>query len=316
MAEIIRYVDPDAVGGGSGLDWTNAYVSLNAWEAAEGQNLTDGGGDWMHVYVRASSGTDDTTPFTIASWETGVSNYILIEAADGDQAVVSGFDDSRYVLHNNDSGTYTISQQENYVRFVGLQIKVTGTSTNTRHGVYVSAVPSGGSDIRIDSCRITGVHSGTGVSYGIWNNDPDATVNVFNTIVENFVSGGDSGFRGVQAGTNSTINIYNSNIYNSYTGLAGAAITAENAAIFNNTDDVNASTCDYCASDDEDGDNSQKLDSTDNYVNEFVDAPSGDFTLVEGSVCIDNGTDDPSHTGCTSQSCHGDDRFNCCGRWC
>ena len=55
MAEVIRYVDTDIVGGDAdGTSWANAYSSLTIWEAAEQTDLpTDG--DWHHVFVRASS---------------------------------------------------------------------------------------------------------------------------------------------------------------------------------------------------------------------------------------------------------------------
>lgn len=41
MADAVQwYVDPDAVGGGTGVDWANAYTSLNAWEMIDSDGTT------------------------------------------------------------------------------------------------------------------------------------------------------------------------------------------------------------------------------------------------------------------------------------
>jgi len=68
---------------------------------------------------------------------------------------------------------------------------------------------------------------------------------------------------------------------------------AKNCVAANAADSLAGSwdTIDYCASDDGDGTNSQSLDSTSTYANEFTDAGAGDFSLVSGGVCEENGTD-------------------------
>lgn len=85
MAEVIRYIDPDAAGAATGLDWTNAYTSGAQWEAASQTDL-DAAGNWHHAYVRSSAGTADAT-FTINAWTTSTNCYILIEAASTDRAI-------------------------------------------------------------------------------------------------------------------------------------------------------------------------------------------------------------------------------------
>ena len=105
MAEIIQYVDPDAVGAGNGDSWTDAYTSLNAWEAGEQQDLTDGTPDWMHCYCRASSGTVDSTVYEILGWTTAAASYILVEAASTDRASTAW----EWALRSMRSGLWRLS---------------------------------------------------------------------------------------------------------------------------------------------------------------------------------------------------------------
>ena len=41
IAEIVRYIDTDAVGLGNGLTWEDAYTSMYSWNSAEATDLTD-----------------------------------------------------------------------------------------------------------------------------------------------------------------------------------------------------------------------------------------------------------------------------------
>lgn len=85
MAEVVRYVDPDATGAADGTSWTDAYTSLQAWNIAEATDLVSDG-DTHVVNCRASSGTADTTRLVMsASWTTGASNGITIQVALGDR---------------------------------------------------------------------------------------------------------------------------------------------------------------------------------------------------------------------------------------
>jgi hypothetical protein len=95
MAEIIRYIDPDATGAGDGTSWADAYVSMFAFDAAEETDLVTAD-NWMHVYCRASSGTADALATTITGWTTDDTHYILFEAAEGDQALITGISETRY----------------------------------------------------------------------------------------------------------------------------------------------------------------------------------------------------------------------------
>ncbi len=246
--EVIRYVDPDATGSANGTSWTNAYNNLSDWEDKEDTNLvTDG--NWHHVYVRSSGGTADTVAVTISGWTTGRENYILIEAASGDEAVKTGWDTNRYRLEVTDARAIDI--QEDYVRVDGLQIKLTSVDTNNVHGINVVLVGTG--DIRISNCRIDGDISGTSTgNHGIQMNDADATMKIWNCIVTGFINGANTqaGYRQQVGGT---VEIYNSIFYGNNIGIyewSGTSIIKNNA-VFNNTDDVSGGdTEDYNANDD------------------------------------------------------------------
>ena len=158
MAQVIRYVDPDVAIPGDGTTWDKAYASLFAWNAAEATDL-DAANNYMTVHCRSSSGTNDTTPCNITGWTTSATDYIEII---GDDFPATGiYDATKYVLHNNDTASGTLYILEDFVRVHNLQILVTASSTADRSGFYVvnlGATP----DIRIDSCIVKGVCSGTG----------------------------------------------------------------------------------------------------------------------------------------------------------
>ena len=64
----------------------------------------------------------------------------------------------------------------------------------------------------------------------------------------------------------------------------------------NNTDDFGAWTSassSYNCSDDDDVGTNKRTPSSLDWDNELADANNGDFTIVTGGNCIDNGTDDP-----------------------
>ncbi|HEY9200764.1 MAG TPA: DUF1320 domain-containing protein [Gammaproteobacteria bacterium] len=77
MAEIIRYVDPDAQGANNGLTPADAYTSLNAWNAAEATDLV-AAGDTHLCICSASAGTISTGQFAINGWTTSETNFITI----------------------------------------------------------------------------------------------------------------------------------------------------------------------------------------------------------------------------------------------
>lgn len=286
-AEVIRYVDPDATGGSTGLDWTNAYTSLFVWEAAEQTDLvTDG--DWHHVYCRASSGTADTTVLTISGWTTDAIHNIVIEAASGDEALKTGWDATRFRLVVNSS--FVIGSGEGYINIIGLQLE--NTSSNGGDAVFFENVAG---DFVLQNNYI---HS-TGAASGIHAGNSSANYIVENNIIVNVSSS--AGSEGIFLDAVNSSLIYNNVIEGWEDGIEvdeGTNIFKNNA-VFNNTDDFNddggTNTYDYNASDDGDGTNPQAPSGAD-WANEFNNVTGGDFTLLTGGNLKDNGIGPGSDT--------------------
>ena len=297
MATVDRYVDPAATGGGTGLDWTNAYTSLSAWEAAEQTDLvTDGD---IHVCHCRSSGAnpEDTTAVVIDGWTTGASNYIEIRCDSGDGH--SGtWDDTKYRLVNT-AGGYSIDIREAYVRLFGLQLHYDRTGGGG--ALYVGAGNDLG-DVRIGNCLL---YSTNTAAYICRVNQAattgTGTVTFYNTILY-----ANTAQHGLYAVMGSSQNCY---IYNCLiTGVSddaietdGTNVTAINTVSFNNADDFKDvfSSIDYCASDDGDGTNginwtSEATDWNNNFTSYSPVKTTADYSLVSGSAdLVDAGTDDP-----------------------
>lgn len=295
MAEVICYVDPDAVGAGDGTSWTDAYTSLNAWEAAEQTDLpTDG--DWHHVYWRSSGGTADTTEIEISGWTTAAANYILIEAADGDEALKSGWDATRCRLEVTDPNVAALVLVEDYIRVYGLQIRHIYSSASTKHAIKIGGAITG--ELQFAGCRIRG-DANAASNGNIFQNDYDGiTIKFWNCILY------DSDNRGIISyGTVSMFNcvIANHSAEGIYTrGTHDWVI--KNNVISNTANDIDdntsgATTVQYnCADDDlntEFGEATNVQPSGGDIDNELEDAANGDMTLLSGGNCKNGGTNDP-----------------------
>ena len=263
MAEVLRYVDVDVIGGaGNGQGgFENAYSSLNQWEAAEAADL-DGAGNTHRVLNQASSGGNDTTVLVINGWTTSAGSYITIE---GDDFPSDGvWDDTTSILDGNDA-QHTIEIKDNHVRLVNMQLLCTVTPDNAYNCVILANIAAG-SAFYIDSCILKGVCSGGGAANGVTFSDADATCYIFNTQVYGFLStggdAGDTGFKGISIG-GGVCNVYSCTIYDNRYGIRRSAgtVTAIGNAIFDNTDDIDGTiTTNYNAMDEGAGEGVNTLD--------------------------------------------------------
>ena len=282
----------------SGSGASGNYASLNALEAAQEQDLTDGGGDtYTAICTTTGDNAADTTLTQFAEWNTSAANYIDITAAAGDVAVKEELDATRYRLIVNDPVTASIQITEANVRVTNLQVSMSYSSDAGQHAIEISSIPAGASDFKISGCRIGADTNVASNSDGIYIADADADVSIWNCIIEN----GDR--RGIYIAAGGTINIYNTVIYGWGGGIYGggtSSVTVRNCAVFKTGDDFADATSgtwdiDYCALDDADAQNNPVAgnEADADWTTDFNGAATGDFAILTGSPLKDGGVNDP-----------------------
>ena len=305
-ANIVRYVDTgsDAAGDGttaatSSGDNTHAYQSLNAWEAAEQTDLDTANNTHTVHCNRTNGGGVDQLLCTILGWTTSATDYITITADDFPSDGV--WDGTKYLLENNNDAQEAMRIRTEYVRIRKMQILVTTTS-GTRYGLNISSVGSPSSFI-IDSCIFKGDCTGTGLTVGVYVNDADAEIVMYNTIAYGFVSGVNTAFYGVYTPNITSFAISNCTVYSNYVGIrTAAAAVVKNCAVGNNVNDFYGGgsptfTIDYIVSDDNHSGDcanywSAPTAGTGDWTSDFA-TPGSDFTLlVTATDLIDDGLAD------------------------
>lgn len=254
MAEQLWYVDPDAVGGGTGVDWANAYTTLNAAETAKEGDITLAGSDQQVIFECRSSGdTADTTSTAVVGWTTDATHDITIRGHashrhDGIYGNVSG----AYKLETTNTPASTLLIQENYVTVDGIQIKHIINADDTFDDAFAVSYLDAGNLITVGNVILAGEITNTVKKTGLNIGDSDAIVYIYNTIIYGFVR------RAVVEAAGATTDLYNCTISGA-TETDGvkwttSTFTAKNNAVFNNTDDFDGTfTFNYNASDDDTG---------------------------------------------------------------
>lgn len=301
MAEIVRYLDPDATGAGNGTSWTDAYTTMSAWNTGEATNLVTDGDN--HVLFCRNSAGSSIAGFNVLStdWTTSSTNNILLIAADGYQAVKSSYDTSRFRVEGNSTAPL--------IEITGVNVDITGLQ------VYNADVGSGGGAITytsgaagtISKCRLRQTSS----SNFLLRIADTVELNVINSILYDDGTQ-EAASEGIYCMTSfvGTLNIYNLIVTNFNDGIeedGTAAPTVTNCAVWNNTDDFDGTfTISNCASDDGDGANAVSPSGL-NWGNEFTDIASGDFTLLDTGNLYQAGTD---LSGIFTDDIDGDTRSN------
>jgi hypothetical protein len=306
-ATVQWYVDPNASGGGTGVDWTNAYNSLSAFEAAEGKDLT-GSDEIFVVNCRASSGGDDTTTFRWNGHVTDATRYILVtgDSGNGGDFPTDGkWDEAKYLLHNDDSATWMIECRGGNVYFDKIQFKVTETSTNSRRGLHYSSSPAN-TLVFISNCIFRGVVSGTGGGYGIEFNSNNITARIYNTVVYDFFISADNDFRGISIGNSTAVKISHCTVYNCTVGIhrANGTVDVSSCIVGNNDNDFfgTFNSIVNCCDDDDDSTSGNQDPLNSDWTQELTDPDNGDrtladFTLQASANSVGNGVDDPFGDG-------------------
>jgi hypothetical protein len=243
----------------------------------------DGGGDTVIAVAECSTtGASDSSAVNkiLDGWTVDSTNYVEIRAASGHEAVLSGWDTSRYRLATVVSvGTaWGLLVEEPFTVVRGLQVELTGVANGNMRCIHLgSGVGASGADVFACYCRydVTGVGGG---SQNIFNVD----VNGYFTDCIGDISTytGTGGVVG-RMGNSSTAKFYNcvaygNNNVNYGFNTSSNNCTLKNCVSFNNVVDFStaSSTIDYCASDDGDGTNSV---TPADWSTVFEDHANGDF---------------------------------------
>jgi hypothetical protein len=310
-ADWALYLDTGASGGNDGGrdgtdpndpsdedNWTDAFETM--YDAEDYIDEVD----WVTLqrvpilYCRASTGAADTT---YVLWDGGTYDGTYHPHITGYDFPADGvWDETKYLLHNNDSDTMILKNYEDYLHIKNIQVKVTASSTNTREGIAAFNMNSP-SNFVIEGCLIKCVSTGTGTVRGIDLSDSDTDFDIFNTIVTDFKNGSNSSHYGILIQDANSSDIFNTTVYNCYYGIRqiGGTCTAINCAVGACYDDFSGTiSMDYIVSDDDHSGDcanywSNPTAGADDWSSDFVN-PGTDFDLLATATdIIGHGLDDP-----------------------
>ncbi|KKQ31203.1 MAG: hypothetical protein US47_C0001G0437 [Candidatus Moranbacteria bacterium GW2011_GWE1_37_24] len=207
---------------------------------AGNRDLASNSEQW-NIACYANGTTGDSTAVTLDGWTTAPQNYIkiytpyLTTEVGTSQRHQGKWDENKY---KRDGISMNTAVQDDFIRIEGLQIRHTRNS-GTGYGIIVQTVASV-SDVKISDNIIVGVLSDTAVGYGIWINDSDARVKLWNNIIYGFINPGQTSVAGLTTtAANSYVYVYNNTIRNCYRGFhmnSSAAKMKNNIAVNNTVD--------------------------------------------------------------------------------
>lgn len=261
------------------------YSTLAAAEAGEQADLVSAADILtIELYDDAGSGADGdddggNANFSTSNWTTSDTYYVSIVMASPHAGVWSN---SKYRLQTTDEACLT---------FNGVAVRIDKIQLNRQYSSSAGRTIDSTTTSSTKSVEINGAL----IQYGAANNQYAGYTVIsggghtyfFNCVL---IDGhDDTNNSGGFVGASGTNKAYNCLVYNSFRGYQGLdCINCIAAQCSQDFFSVAGTTT--CA--DDSGDETVQLDTTSNYVNEFVDAPNGDFHLVSGSGCRGNGTDE------------------------
>lgn len=297
MADRTVFVD----GTTSGTPGTNGahYASLSAaitGEVGAAPNLVSGA---AILHIECSGSSADTTAVDVTGFTTDATHYVHIYTATGSRH--SGvWSTGKYRLEVANPAIAVMRIRQEYTRIEGLQVRKTASN-----GVDQMLIEVGGmaaSTVYISECIVRNIPTDVFRASGIWLNDADITLYVWNCIIYGFpdvVSIYDAavmielgtahvysttaigGFYGVEVAIGATATC--KNVYAAETSTDGSALAFNAGGTLNMTN---------CASSDTSASGTGAVTNvavnTTNFTN--VTASSEDFHIPTGSALRDVGT--------------------------
>ncbi len=239
------FVDPDAVGSGSGVDLANAYTALQTAENAEDGDIT---GTESVVFICASTANTADVFTVIGGWVTDATHTITVRShVDHRHNGKYGDASGAYKAEATDADIISINNEE-FVTIEGLQLRPTFSVVNAKRGIQiVTGTPS----LIICIKNIIEVNDANNTYIGINCNDADATLVINNNLI--YTTAG--GQRGIWANDTAGAKVYNNTVEGfSVAGIdesTANTVVIKNNISFNNGDDIaGGDTVDFNATDD------------------------------------------------------------------
>ena len=277
------YVNPDAVGGGTGVDEANAYTSLQAAETAKNADIT--GTESVVFLCSATGNTADNTACTIIGWTTDATHTITVKANPARRHNgLYGDASGAYKLEVTDDNGILL--REDFMTVEGIQITVIFDAAGTKM-CLIHNLASAPSLINLHH-NILRTTDTSGTDRGIYIIDPDIIINIFNNLIyESSTSGGYAIFiqecDTAEVHNNTCAGPFDVRGIRQITGT----VTVTNNVVYNTADDfIGTLSGNLNASDDQDGPGTDIGPLGADWDNEFTNDGAFDFTIKDTNANI------------------------------